>query len=66
MQGLSCKEQFVDAFFQGGAIAIQMAVQVNIIKYLLFVQNKEENIHLQRYRNTLERIYLCTMNCALE
>ncbi|XP_015275102.1 PREDICTED: protein FAM188B2 [Gekko japonicus] len=32
---------------KGGAIAIQMAVQVNIIKYLLFVQNKEENIHLQ-------------------
>uniref|UniRef100_A0ACB8FAQ2 Uncharacterized protein n=1 Tax=Sphaerodactylus townsendi TaxID=933632 RepID=A0ACB8FAQ2_9SAUR len=32
---------------EGGAIAIQMAVQVNIIKYLLFVQNKEENIHLQ-------------------
>ncbi|XP_077204801.1 inactive ubiquitin carboxyl-terminal hydrolase MINDY-4B [Paroedura picta] len=32
---------------KGGAIAIQMAVQVNIIKYLLFVQNKEGNIHLQ-------------------
>uniref|UniRef100_A0A670INI5 MINDY family member 4B n=1 Tax=Podarcis muralis TaxID=64176 RepID=A0A670INI5_PODMU len=29
---------------KGGAVAVQMAVQVNIIKYLLFVQNKEENI----------------------
>ncbi|XP_066477623.1 inactive ubiquitin carboxyl-terminal hydrolase MINDY-4B [Tiliqua scincoides] len=32
---------------KGGATAIQMAVQVYIIKYLLFVQNKEENVHLQ-------------------
>ncbi|XP_060130462.1 inactive ubiquitin carboxyl-terminal hydrolase MINDY-4B isoform X5 [Zootoca vivipara] len=32
---------------KGGAVAVQMAVQVNIIKYLLFVQNKEENMHLQ-------------------
>ncbi|XP_053166839.1 inactive ubiquitin carboxyl-terminal hydrolase MINDY-4B isoform X3 [Hemicordylus capensis] len=32
---------------KGGATAVQMAVQVNIIKYLLFVQNKQENIHLQ-------------------
>uniref|UniRef100_A0A6J0SRG7 Ubiquitin carboxyl-terminal hydrolase MINDY n=1 Tax=Pogona vitticeps TaxID=103695 RepID=A0A6J0SRG7_9SAUR len=32
---------------KSGAGAIQMAVQVNIIKYLLFVRNKEKNIHLQ-------------------
>nr|XP_028584320.1 inactive ubiquitin carboxyl-terminal hydrolase MINDY-4B [Podarcis muralis] len=32
---------------KGGAVAVQMAVQVNIIKYLLFVQNKEENMRLQ-------------------
>ncbi|KAJ6669431.1 hypothetical protein lerEdw1_008240, partial [Lerista edwardsae] len=32
---------------KGGATAIQMAVQVNIIKYLLFVRHKEENVYLQ-------------------
>ncbi|XP_039213903.1 inactive ubiquitin carboxyl-terminal hydrolase MINDY-4B isoform X2 [Crotalus tigris] len=32
---------------KGGATAIQMAVQVHIMKHFLFVQNKEENISLQ-------------------
>ncbi|KAF7243152.1 Inactive ubiquitin carboxyl-terminal hydrolase MINDY-4B [Varanus komodoensis] len=32
---------------KGGAAAVQMAVQVNIIKYLLFVQNTEENVCFQ-------------------
>ncbi|XP_062833058.1 inactive ubiquitin carboxyl-terminal hydrolase MINDY-4B [Anolis carolinensis] len=32
---------------KGGAAAVQMAVQVNIIKYLLFVRNQEENVQLQ-------------------
>lgn len=57
------KEQFADDFFQGGAAAIQMAVQVNIIKYLLFVQNKEENIHLQRYETVPENISLYYESC---
>ncbi|KAM6441964.1 inactive ubiquitin carboxyl-terminal hydrolase MINDY-4B [Liasis olivaceus] len=32
---------------KGGATAVQMAVQVNIMKHFLFVQNKEENMSLQ-------------------
>ncbi|XP_025031868.1 inactive ubiquitin carboxyl-terminal hydrolase MINDY-4B [Python bivittatus] len=32
---------------KGGATAMQMAVQVNIMKHFLFVQNKEENMSLQ-------------------
>ncbi|XP_067394997.1 inactive ubiquitin carboxyl-terminal hydrolase MINDY-4B isoform X2 [Emydura macquarii macquarii] len=32
---------------KGGARAILMAVQVNIIKYFLFVRNRDENISLQ-------------------
>ncbi|XP_061493019.1 inactive ubiquitin carboxyl-terminal hydrolase MINDY-4B [Rhineura floridana] len=32
---------------KGGGAAVQMAVQMNIIKYLLFVQNNDENMDLQ-------------------
>ncbi|XP_042314462.1 inactive ubiquitin carboxyl-terminal hydrolase MINDY-4B [Sceloporus undulatus] len=32
---------------KGGAVAVQMAVQVNIIKFLLFIRNQEENVHIQ-------------------
>ncbi|XP_070610218.1 inactive ubiquitin carboxyl-terminal hydrolase MINDY-4B isoform X10 [Erythrolamprus reginae] len=37
-----------------GATAIQMAVQVHIMKHFLFVQNKEENISIQRLQRDLD------------
>ncbi|XP_070610217.1 inactive ubiquitin carboxyl-terminal hydrolase MINDY-4B isoform X9 [Erythrolamprus reginae] len=48
-----------------GATAIQMAVQVHIMKHFLFVQNKEENISIQSISEISLKEQVKTLTAAL-